>query len=66
MGEPWNSRRQDLPMRKDRIQATRYGLTPLAVSMAERDKGLTLSKPLLISRRSVESFLLSIWRVLIS
>jgi len=45
LGDPGNNRRQDLPVRKDLVQNTRYGLTPLALIMPQRVKGLILSKP---------------------
>jgi len=48
------------------VQDTRYGLTPLALSMPQRVAGLTLSKPPLLSRNSVETFLPAIWRVFTS
>jgi len=59
-GEPGKSRPQDLPMRKDRVQHTRHRLTPLALSIPQREEGLTLSKPPLISRKRVETFLLKV------
>jgi len=34
LAHPWKSRRQDLPVRKDLVPDTRYGLTQLALSMA--------------------------------
>jgi len=64
--DPWKRRRHDLPVRKERVQDTRYGLTPFALSMPQSVEGLTLSKPPLISRNRVEIFLLSICRVLTS
>jgi len=48
------------------VQETRYGLTPHALSMPHRVDGLTLSKPPLMSRKSVVTFLPAIWRVLTS
>ena len=65
LGEPWKSRQQDLPVRKERVQDTRYGLAPLALSMLQREEGLTLSKSPLMSRKRVQTSLLSICRVLI-
>ena len=53
-------------MRKERVQDTWYGLSPVAVAMQQREEGLTFSKPPLMSRKTVETFLLSIGRVLIS
>ena len=53
-------------MRKERVQETRYGLTPFALSMSQREDGLTLSNSPLMSRKRVDTFLLSIWRVLIA
>jgi len=40
LGEPWYRSRHDLPERKDLVQDTRYGLTPLALSMPQRVEGL--------------------------
>ena len=62
-GNPWYRSRHDLPERKDLVQDTRYGLTPLALSMPQRVAGLTLSKPPFMSRNSVETFLPAIWMV---
>ena len=53
-------------MRKERVQDTRYVLTPLTLSMPQRVEGLTFSKPPLMSRNRMETFLLSIRRVLTS
>jgi len=66
LGEPWKKRRQDLPVRKKRVQDARYGLTPLAFTMRQWGEGFMLSKPPLMSRKRVETFLLSICRVLTS
>jgi len=52
-------------MRKEHVQDDRYGLTPLGLSRPQREDGLMLSKPPLMSRNRVGTFLLSIWRVLI-
>jgi len=41
LGDPWKSRRQDIPVRKDHVQDTRYGLTPLGLSMPQREEGLS-------------------------
>jgi len=60
LGGPWTSRRQDLPVSQERVQDTRYGLTDLALSMPQREDGLTLSKPPLMSMKRVDTFLLSI------
>jgi len=61
LGEPWYRRRHVLSDRKDLVHDTKYGLTPLALSMPQREEVLTLSKPLLMSRTSVETFLWAIW-----
>jgi len=53
-------------VRKECVQDTRYGVTPLALSMPQREDGLTFSKLPLMSGKRVETFLLSISRVLIS
>jgi len=53
-------------VRNERVQDTRYGWTPLALSIPQRVEGLTLSKPPLMSRKRVETFLLSICWVLTS
>ena len=53
-------------MRKDRVQETRYGLSPFTLSMSQREDGLTLSNSPLMSRKRVDTFLLSIWGVLIA
>ena len=53
-------------MRNDLVQETRSVLIPLALIMPLRVEGLTLSKPPLMSRKSVETFLLSICRGLTS
>ena len=66
LGDPWYRSWQDLPDSKDLVQDTRYGLTPLALSMPQRVEGLTLLKPPLMSRKSVETFLPAIWRVFTS
>jgi len=66
LGDPWYKSRHDLPDRKDIVQDTRYGLTPLALSMPQRVAGLTLSKPPFMSRKSVETFSPAIWRVFTS
>jgi len=63
LGDPWYRSRQDLLERKDLVQDTRYGLTPLALRMPPRVEGFTLSKPPFMSRKSVETFLPAIWRV---
>jgi len=66
LGEPWYRRRHVLPVRKDLVQETRYGLTAFALSILHRVEEFTLSNPPLISRKSVETFLPAIWRVLTS
>ena len=66
LGDPWYRRRHVLPVRKDLVQETRYGLTAFALSMLHRVEGFTLSNPPLMSRKSVETFLPAIWRVLTS
>jgi len=52
--------------RKDLVHETKYGLTPLALSMPQWEEALMLSKPRLMSRKSVETFLWAIWRELTS
>ena len=64
--DPCYKSRYDLPDRKDMVQETRYGLTPLALSMPQRVAGFTLSKPPFMSRKSMETFLPAIWRVFTS
>jgi len=66
LGDPWYRRRHVLPVRKDLVQETRYGLTAFALSMLHRVEEFTLSNPPLMSRKSVETFLPAIWRVLTS
>jgi len=66
LGDPWYRSRHDLPERKDLVQDTRYGLTPLALKMPQRVEGLTLANPPFMSRKSVETFLPAIWRVFTS
>lgn len=51
-------------MRKEQVQDTRYGLMPLALSMPQRVEGLTSPKPPPMSRKRVETYLLSICRFL--
>jgi len=65
-GEPWYQSRYALPVRKDLVQETKYGLTALNLSMLHRVEGFTLSKPPLMSRKSVDTFFPASWRVLIS
>ena len=55
-----------LPVRKDLLEEMRYGFTAFGLSMLHRVEGFTLSKPPLMSRNSVESFLPAIWSVLTS
>jgi len=66
LGDPWYKSRHDLQDRKDRVQDTRYGLTPFALSMPNRVAGLTLSNPPIMSRKSVETLFPAIWRVFTS
>ena len=66
LGDLSKCRGQDLPVRKDCVLDTRYGLTLIALSMPQSVVGWTLLKPFLISRKRVETFLLSFWRLLIS
>jgi len=65
-GEPWYRSRHVVPDRKDLVEETRYRLTAFSLSMRQRADGFTLSKPPFLSRKSVETFILAIWRVLIS
>jgi len=48
------------------VQDTRYGLTPLGLTMPQMVAGFTLSKLPLMSRKSVETFLPANWRVFTS
>jgi len=66
LGEPWYRSRHVLPVRKDLVQETRYGLTAFALSMLHSVEEFTLSNPPLMSRKSVETFLPTIWRVFTS
>ena len=66
LGDPWYRSRHILPVRKDLVQETRYGLTALALRMLHKVEEFTLSNPPLMSRKSVDTFLPAIWRVLTS
>jgi len=66
LGDPSYKSRHVLQDRKDLVQDTRYGLTPLALSMPQRVEGLTLSKLPFMLRKSVETFLPAIRRVFTS
>jgi len=65
LADTWKSSRQDLPVRKDLVLDTRSGLTPMALSIPQRVDTLTLLKPPMMSRKRVETFLLSFCIVLI-
>jgi len=51
LGDPWYRSRHDLPVSKDLVQDTRYGLTSLALRIPQRVEGFTLSKPPFISEK---------------
>jgi len=63
-GEPWYQSRHVLPDRKDLVQEMRYGLTAFTLSILHRADGFMLSKPPFMSRKSVETLIPAIWRVL--
>src|ERR1700712_1088515 len=65
-GAPWKSRRQVLPVRKDRTQEMMYLGACLRESMPAKVGASTLSKPPLISRKRVETASLALWAALTS
>jgi len=66
LGEPWETRVQVLADRKEDTQSTLEEGTWEVRSLALREEALTFSKPALISRKRVETFILSLWRVFIA
>jgi len=66
LGEPCNTMVQVLAQRKEEIQSTMLEEIALVKRDVLREGGSTFSKPALMSRKSVETLSLGLWRLLTS